>query len=79
MRDLTVNYAVLAGILFFVGRLQVFPSLGDAFLAGLLATATVAIALVGYDTFMHRASETEAQAPPHPVASEPLPHQRHEA
>ncbi len=76
MRDLTTNYAVLAGILFFVGRLQVFPSLGAAFIAGLLASITVAVALVAFDTVAQRASRTEA---PSPVASEPLPHQRHEA
>ena len=76
MRDLTLNYAVLAGILLFVGRLQVFPSLGEAFIAGLLATATVAVALIAYNTLAHRATEQE---PSTPLPSDPLPHQRHEA
>jgi hypothetical protein len=75
MRDLTANYAALAGILFFVGRLQVFPSLADAFLAGLLASGTVAVALVALDTVLHRAPEAPAQS----VTPEPLPPQRPEA
>ena len=49
MRDFFAHYALLAGILFFVGRLHVFPSLGDAFVAGLLATATAAIVLSAFD------------------------------
>lgn len=78
MRDLTLNYAVLAGILLFVGRLQVFPSLGDAFIAGLLATATVAVALLAFDTLVHRATEQESTTPA-PMPSDALPHQRHDA
>lgn len=49
MRDFFAHYALLAGILLFVGRLHVFPSLGDAFVAGLLATATAAIVLLAVD------------------------------
>ncbi len=49
MRDFFLHYAVLTGILFFVGRLHVFPSLAEAFLAGVLATATVAAALSALD------------------------------
>jgi hypothetical protein len=49
MRDFFAHYALLVGILFFVGRLHVFPSLGDAFVAGLLATATAAIVLRVFD------------------------------
>ena len=78
MRDLTLNYAVIAGILLFVGRLQVFPSLGDAFIAGLLATATVAVALVAFDTLVHRVAEEDSTTPA-PIASDALPHQRHDA
>lgn len=59
MRDLFAHYALLAGILFFVGRLHVFASLADAFVAGLLATATVGVALLAYD----RLAGTEADAP----------------
>lgn len=81
MRDLTANYAALIGILFFVGRLQVFPSLGDAFVAGLLASVTVAVALIGLDTVLRRSSEAEPNpaAPAQPVAPDPLPHPRREA
>lgn len=67
MRDLTANYAALAGILFFVGRLQVFPSLGDAFVAGLLASVTVAVALFGYDAVAQRLAAE-------PPAGEPVQH-----
>lgn len=74
MRDLTANYAALAGILLFVGRLQVFPSLGDAFLAGLLASVTVAVALLGFDAVLHRARTAESQP-----TGEPLPHQHPDA
>jgi hypothetical protein len=49
MRDFFAHYALLAGILFFVGRLHVFPSLGDAFLAGLLAVATATVVLKAVD------------------------------
>lgn len=77
MRDLTANYAALAGILFFVGRLQVFPSLGDAFIAGLLASVTVAVTLLAADTLLHR--EPKAAAPTRPLASEPLPPHHPEA
>lgn len=84
MRDLTANYVVLAGLLMFVGRLQVFPSLGDAFLAGLLASLTVAVALLGYDTVVQRLARTQALAEHDAesttsVPSEPLPHQRPDA
>lgn len=77
MRDLTANYAALAGILFFVGRLQVFPSLGEAFLAGLLAGVTVAVALIGADTLFHR--EPKATTSARSLASKPLPPQHPEA
>ncbi len=65
MRDFLCHYAVLAGILLFVGRLHVFPSLGDAFVAGLLATATAAVALLVLDRALgHPAASSElAQAP----------------
>lgn len=80
MRDLTANYALLAGMLFFVGRLQVFPSLGDAFIAGLLASVTVAVALVAYDTLAQRVPEADASSPATPpVTPESLPHPRREA
>lgn len=59
MRDFFAHYALLAGILFFVGRLHVFPSLGDAFVAGLLATATAAIVLRAFDALT---GTTEAPA-----------------
>lgn len=59
MRDFFAHYALLAGILFFVGRLHVFPSLGDAFVAGLLATATAAIVLSAFDALT---ATTEAPA-----------------
>ena len=52
MRDFFAHYALLAGILFFVGRLHVFPSLTDAFVAGLLATATAAIVLLACDALL---------------------------
>lgn len=77
MRDLTANYAALAGILFFVGRLQVFPSLGDAFLAGLLASVTVAVALIAADALLHR--EPKAASSARPLASRPLPPHHPEA
>lgn len=57
MRDFFAHFAVLAGILFFVGRLQVFPSLVDAFVAGLLATATAAIVLLACDSLLQAADE----------------------
>lgn len=76
MRDLTANYALLAGLLFFVGRLQVFPSLGDAFVAGLLASGTVAIALLGLDTVLYRPRSSAAGSQP---TGEPLPHQHPDA
>jgi hypothetical protein len=60
MRDFFAHIAVLAGILFFVGRLHVFPSLVDAFVAGLLATATAAIVLLACDTLMQAADERRA-------------------
>lgn len=69
MRDLTPNFVALAGILFFVGRLQVFPSLGDAFVAGLLASLTVAVALLGYDTLAQRQHPAAE-----PSTGEPLQH-----
>ncbi len=56
MRDFFCHYAILAGILFFVGRLHVFPSLGDAFVAGLLATATAAVALLAFDAVLGHAA-----------------------
>lgn len=60
MRDFFAHFAVLAGILFFVGRLHVFPSLADAFVAGLLATATAAIVLLACDALMRAADERQA-------------------
>jgi hypothetical protein len=70
MRDFFAHYALLAGILFFVGRLHVFASLTDAFVAGLLATATVAIALLAYDTILGSSSESDtALRPSAPEAS----------
>ncbi len=56
MRDFFAHYALLAGILFFVGRLHVFPSLVEAFVAGLLATGTVAIALLAFDAVLSTTS-----------------------
>lgn len=71
MRDFLHHYAALTGILFFVGRLHVFPSLADAFVAGLLATATAAIVLLAFDRMRSAAPElsqpstAEAPSPGH--------------
>ncbi|MEP0547844.1 MAG: hypothetical protein ABJF88_12995 [Rhodothermales bacterium] len=62
MRDFFAHYALLAGILFFVGRLHVFASLTDAFVAGLLATATVAVALLAVDAVLGSVAAAEAPA-----------------
>ena len=75
MRDFFAHYALLAGILFFVGRLHVFASLLDAFVAGLLATATVAIALLAYDAALRHAADAEASPVRH-HATEPSSHHR---
>lgn len=77
MRDFFAHYALLAGILFFVGRLHVFPSLTDAFVAGLLATATVSIVLLAYDAVIG-SSAPVAPAPVRQSAPEPSSH-RHDA
>ncbi len=66
MRDFFLHYAVLTGILFFVGRLHVFPSLADALVAGLLATATVAVVLLALDRALGAAPEL-------PQATQPTP------
>lgn len=72
MRDLYAHYALLAGILFFVGRLHVFASLMDALVAGLLATATVSIALLAYDAVLGTSADAKAPALHHaPEASSP--------
>lgn len=73
MRDLFAHYALLAGILFFVGRLHVFASLGDAFVAGLLATATVGIALLAYDRVAGTSTE-DAPALHHAAPEAPSHH-----
>ncbi len=71
MRDFFAHYALLAGILFFVGRLHVFASLSDAFVAGLLATATVSIALLAYDAVFPHAAEAPSLQRSAPEASSP--------
>lgn len=73
MRDFFAHYALLAGILFFVGRLHVFPSLVDAFTAGLLATATVAISLLAIDAVLGHTADT-AEAPLGQPAAESSSH-----
>jgi len=73
MRDFFAHYALLAGILFFVGRLHVFPSLGDAFVAGLLAVATAAVVLKAFDATLG-ATETPASQGRSESAVEATPH-----
>jgi hypothetical protein len=70
MRDFFAHYALLAGILFFVGRLHVFASLTDALVAGLLATATVSIALLAVDAMLGSVAATQTSAL-QPRATEP--------
>ena len=73
MRDFFAHYALLAGILFFVGRLHVFPSLGDAFLAGLLAVATATVVLKAVDA-ARSATEASTSIGGSESAAETTPH-----
>lgn len=74
MRDFFAHYALLAGILFFVGRLHVFPSLGDAFVAGLLATATVAVVLMAFDALLGTAESSASLGHSESASAETSPH-----
>lgn len=76
MRDFFLHYAILTGILFFVGRLHVFPSLADAFVAGLLATATVAVVLLAGDRLLGTAPDLSRPTQPSPAEA---PSSRHDA